>query len=243
MQEQRPTRQVTAQAGQSGDRWAMVDACLHWYYPPVQVVTWILTTGRIKGQCLVTWRPQDLQADALAGIDAVIALGAAHPAGPVVDLTAAVAELPRATVAALLGSAPPGGTVLADRTRPRQAVVFTPAARVTAHQRHAHKYRRVHVAPAGRFYFRGEGGMPTGVSAGNLYELRVELGRCDRSVLRHHCPKEDVSRWIRDVLRDRHLAEAVGAIERTIEPSAPAALVEAARLALLALLQQQDPTG
>jgi hydroxymethylpyrimidine pyrophosphatase-like HAD family hydrolase len=196
-----------------------------------------------KGHCLVTWRPQDLQADAIAGIDAVVALATPQPAGPVVDLTAAVADLPRATVAGLLNHAPAGDAVLADRSRPRQAVVFTPAARVTAHHRHAHKYRVFRVAAAERFHFRSEGNAATGASAGNLHELRIELGRCDRGVLRHHCPNGDLSRWVREVLHDPHLAQAVAAIERAVEPSAPAALVEAARLALLALLQQHDPTG
>jgi len=191
-----------------------------------------------KGHCLVTWLPQDLPGAALAGIDAVIALGAPEPAAPLVDLVAAVADLPRAAVAGLLQSAPAGTAVLADRTRPRRVVVFTPAPRLTPHERHAHKYGRVPVDPARRFYFRGHGDIPTGVSAGNLPELRTVLARCERDVLRHHCPNGDLSRWIREVFHDPHLAEQVAAIEHTIQPATPAALVEAARLDLLARLQQ-----
>ena len=82
------------------------------------------STPSDKGYLLVTWQPEELSAQALAGLDVVIALGSPEPPDPLVDLTAAVAELPRAEVARLL-QGPVGRAVLAWRAHPHQAVPFT----------------------------------------------------------------------------------------------------------------------
>ena len=43
---------------------------------------------------------------------------------------------------------------------------------------------------------------PPGRSPANLAELEAELGRCDRGVLRHHCPRHEFSGWVAGVFRD-----------------------------------------
>ena len=189
-----------------------------------------------KGYLLSTWRPEDLSGDALAGIDAVIALGSRHPGDPVVELTAAVAGLPRAVIARMLDG-PPGHAVLGWRAHPGQAVAFTVGSRHTPHLRHEHKYDRVGVEPGRRFYFRAEPNTPTGVVAANLLELEDELVRCERDVLRHHCPGHDFSRWIAGVFHQESLATVMAAAEAGVQDRSPAAVVEQARLALIAALQ------
>ena len=106
----------------------------------------------------------------------------AHPAPTTtfVDLTAAVAGMPRADIARLLDG-PPGRAVLAWRQHPRQPVAFTVGARVTAHLRHEHKYDQAGVEPAHRFHFRTEPDTPTGAVAANLTELEAELAAATRA--------------------------------------------------------------
>lgn len=189
-----------------------------------------------KGHCLVTWRPQDLSADALAGIDAVVALTSPRPSGVLVDITAAVADVPRTTIAGLL-TGEPGGAVLGSRERPGAPVAFCLAQRATSHLRHERKYGHKGVPPERRFYFHAAVGAATGAVAANLTDLEGELGRCDRAVLLHHCTRGDFSRWIDHVLHDPGLAVTVAAIEATVRAQSPAATVEAARVRLVATLQ------
>ena len=189
-----------------------------------------------KGHCLVTWRPQDLSASALAGIDAVIALTSPRPAGPMVDITAAVADVSRSVMAALL-SGGPGGAVLASRDHPGAPVAFHLGERATAHLRHEHKYGHRGVAPERRFYFHAGDGAATGAVAASLADLETELDRCDRAVVRHHCSRRDFSRWIAHVLHCQALATSVASLEATLSPESPGAMVDAVRVRLVATLQ------
>ena len=194
-----------------------------------------------KGYLLITWQPGELSADALLALDAVIALGSPDPASPLVDLTAAVADMPRAEIARLL-TGPNGRAVLAWRQRPREAVAFTLGPRITPHLRHEHKYGRSGVEPARRFHFRTEPDTPTGAIAANLAELQAELASCDGGVLRHHCPGHDFSRWVDGVFRDKTLAADLGTAEAAIAAQSHAAVVEQVRLALIATLQARRPS-
>ncbi len=193
-----------------------------------------------KGYLLITWRPQELSADAVAALDAVIALGSPHPAAPIVDLTAAVANMPRAEIARLLHG-PTGRAVMAWRDRPGQAVAITLGSRITPHLRHHHKYAHAGVDPTRQFHFRTQPDTPTGQVAANLDQLQAELVRCERGVLRHHCPNHDFSRWIAAVFHDQSLAADLAAAEARLRARSPAAVVEQVRLALIAALQARYP--
>ena len=189
-----------------------------------------------KGYLLVTWQPAELSADALLALDAVITLGSPRPESPFIDITAAVADMPRVEIARLL-TGPAGRAVLAWRQHPGRAVAFTLGSRTTAHLRHAHKYEQAGVEPARRFYFRTEPDTPTGAVAANLDELQTELARCDQGVLRHHCPRHEFSSWVAGVFRDEMLAADLAQLEATVLADSHAALVEQVRLALIATLQ------
>ena len=189
-----------------------------------------------KGYLLVTWQPEELSGEVAAALDAVIALGSPRPSDHLVDLTAAVADMPRAQIARLLDG-PTGRAVLAWRAHPRQAVAFTLGPRSTPHLRHEHKYNQAGVEHAHRFYFRTEADTPTGAIAANLPQLEDELARCDPGVLRHHCPGHDFSHWVASVFHDQPLADELTAAEAQLSAQSPAAIVEQMRLALIAALQ------
>ncbi len=154
------------------------------------------------------------------------------------DLTAAVAGLPRPDIARLL-SGPPGRAVLAWRQHPRGAVAFTIGPRGTPHLRHEHKYGQYGVEPGRRFYFRTEPDTPTGAVAANLAELEAELARCDVGVLRHHCPGQDFSHWVAGVFHDKALADGLLAAEASLPVQSPDAVANQVRLALIAALQER----
>ena len=79
----------------------------------------------------------------------------------------------------------------------------------------------------------------TGRVARSLADLEDVLSRCDRSVLRHHFPRHDFSRWVGDVLHDWVLAARLAAIEETIEEHSLAASVDKARLDLVGFLHEK----
>lgn len=190
-----------------------------------------------KGHCLVTWRPAKLSADALVGVDAVLALTNPAPQESLVDITAAVAGMPRAEIAGLL-TGPTGRCVVVQRASPGQAVVVRTGPRRTRHFRHDEKYSVTTVDPGRRFFVRDEDDRDRG-SVGNLVELEELLATCDRSVLRHHCGNRDLSRWVRDVFHDTRLASRLRAAEEVLDGGAPAAVAEAVRLDLIAALQRR----
>ena len=192
-----------------------------------------------KGYLLVTWRPEELSSEVPAALDAVIALTSPQPPDHLVDLTAAVADMPRAQIARLLDG-PTGRAVLAWRAHPHQAVTFTLGARSTPHLRHEHKYDHAGVERGRRFYFRTDADTLTGAVAANLAELEDEIVRCDPGVLRHHCPDHDFSRWVAAVFHDQTLAADLAAAEAQLPAQSPAAIAEQVRLALVAALQARQ---
>lgn len=189
-----------------------------------------------KGYCLVTWRPRELAVDVVASLDAVIAIGSADPDDAVVDLAAAVGEVPRVEVASLLtvGS---GTAVLTRRDAPHQAQAFVVAQRVTPHLRHTHKYDHRPLEGERGFHFRRSPTELTGALAANLAELEDEVSRCERAVLRHHCPRHDFSRWVADVFHDPGLADTLATAESSVTEASTAATVEQARLEVIGALQ------
>jgi hydroxymethylpyrimidine pyrophosphatase-like HAD family hydrolase len=189
-----------------------------------------------KGYLLITWQPEALSGEVAAALDAVIAVASPHPSPHLVDLAAAVADMPRAQIAQLLDG-PTGRAVLAWRARPHQATAFTPGSRRTPHLRHEHKYDHTGLEPDRRFYFRGADDTPTGAVAANLRELEAELVRCSPGVLRHHCPGHEFSRWIAEVFLDQSLAGSVAVAEARLSSDSPTAIVEQVRVALIAALQ------
>jgi hydroxymethylpyrimidine pyrophosphatase-like HAD family hydrolase len=189
-----------------------------------------------KGYLLVTWRPEDFANQVPAALDAVIALSSPQPSNHLVDLAAAVADMPRAQIARMLDG-PTGRAVLAWRALPHQAVTFTLGARSTPHLRHEHKYDHSGVDRDHRFYFRNEADTLTGAVAANLADLEDQLIRCERGVLRHHCPGHDFSQWVTGVFHDEPLAAELAVAEAQLCAHSPAAIVEQVRLALVAALQ------
>lgn len=192
-----------------------------------------------KGNCIVTWKPEDLLPDVAAGIDAVVALTGPDPSEGLVDITAAVSSMPRAAVARLL-TGRPGRGILAWRARPGRVGSFDLATRATPHVRHRRKYDLAGLPPERRFRFLDDQLAPTGAEAGNLEELATGLAGCNDDSLRHHCAQHDLSRWATDVLHDPWLAAALSTTESVLGPASTPEEVGRARATLLAAIRHRQ---
>ncbi len=190
------------------------------------------------GYCLITWQPGELPASVVASIETVLALASPAPDDAVVDLVAAVANQPKVAIANLL-TGPTGHVLVARRHTTEPPEVARLGSRRTAHTRHEHKYEAHGTRSDRSFWFRDDQDRPTGAVAGSLRDLENELTTCQRSVLRHHAPRRDFSRWIDNVFQVRDLAEVVRSIETRVEPTSPGAVVDAARLDLISALRSR----
>jgi hypothetical protein len=114
-----------------------------------------------------------------------------------------------------------------------------PAARETGHFRHEHKYSLAGTDGERAFHFRDRTDRLTGAVARNLNELEAELAGCSDAILRHHCPRHDLSRWVSEVFHDRTLAATLAGIEARVGPESSAVTVGSARLDLVGGLQER----
>ncbi len=177
---------------------------------------------RRPGTCLTTWRPGDLPANVLGGLDVVLDLGAEETAG-LPEWSRPARERP-----------PPGEALLSRRNGPGPRR-FTVSRRASPHARHLHKYIGVSLPHEQRFVFRSDAGA-TGREAGNVEEFHRELRRAEADVVRHHALHGDLSRWIADVLRDEVLAGTVRTAERALRHRASAYEIESLRTEVLAAI-------
>src|ERR1700693_2410194 len=167
-----------------------------------------------KGYMLVTYRPWELSSEALAGVDAMIAVAGGQQSGTgnIAKAMAGFAgEDPAEVMARLEEGAGPECALLASRGEKTRTLRV--GRRTTSHVRHWHKYATVELPSPTRFYFRrGPTGGIAGV-AGNLQEFHRELSHCDADVVLHHARSHDFSRWIQGVFRDSVLATTIATIE------------------------------
>jgi hypothetical protein len=166
------------------------------------------------GYCLISYRPDLIEPEPLALIDAVIALGPTAAASPfTTGLLAEVSRRDEAGVADLLRQVPRGGGLLVTHPRLGPPSVFSVGSRFTEHRRHLRKYAQVQLPDERAFHMRDGEDHVVGV-AGDFTDLVHLLQACPDSALEHHADHCDLSRWIGDVFADRSLAAAVAAIER-----------------------------
>lgn len=81
--------------------------------------------------------------------------------------------------------------------------------RVVPHIRHLHKYLRVPMPEAKRFYFHDLNGRPAGRSAASLWEFREAIRDIPVSSLQYHMKRGDFEQWLHNVLHDEELARRI----------------------------------
>lgn len=194
---------------------------------------------RLRGHCLVTYRPAQLAELSGNGVDyALLVAGERGVDLPSVQAVTDAAGIPRARVVPLLEDLQAGEALVVRCSHPAsvERVVFAP--RWVPHVRHWHKYASAHLPLPRRFYFRSPAGL-TGAVAGNMEEFHHEMRCASADTILQHARGGDFSRWAREVLKDLALATAFELSEQRLRAARDPAELEAARRELLTAIERR----
>jgi hypothetical protein len=103
---------------------------------------------------------------------------------------------------------------------------FRVARRETSHRRHVKKYATGRLPPERSFRFRGPDGA-LNLVAHNLETFTMLAKGVDDATWLHHLRNGDISRWLRDDIKDEELADEVRAVEGSDAVAARRAVLEA----------------
>ena len=190
--------------------WIVIDEAHH-LLPSTLDSASLTIPKELTGFALVTVHPDQVARAILSSINGIIAIGP-EPAKVIEQFSAGLGtKLPRPT----LPSAPrQSGEVivwlLSKSSQPVKVKVEPAKAEL---QRHKRKYAAGELEEDKSFYFRG----PTGklnLRAQNLKMFAQLAEGIDDETWVHHLKNGDYSRWLRDAVKDREIAEEVERIER-----------------------------
>jgi hypothetical protein len=163
---------------------------------------------------LVSYRLRDLDPRVLAAMESVMSTRDADADSARTLRALCNGRGEDAEWAAMLAAIPPDGAVLMPGLDEavRDPRPFRASIRQTQHVRHRHKYLDVPIRTGREFRFVfGDGS--SGPVARSLQELVDVLGAESTERIAQHIRRGDLSRWIREVLRDETLAASVTAQE------------------------------
>jgi hydroxymethylpyrimidine pyrophosphatase-like HAD family hydrolase len=142
-----------------------------------------------------------------------------------VRLIIAVGPKPRLAFeefAKAIGISPPGGEISGTATGEDDVVVWSPGAgdptpvhlkhASFVRRRHSRKYAQGELRPEDSFYFRGPH-EKLNLRAHNLQVFLSLAEGVDSATWLYHLRRGDYSRWVRDKIKDPHLAETIGEVE------------------------------
>ncbi len=186
--------------------WVLIDEAHH-LFPRGGSVAEAMFDFEWRGVCLITSDPEEVAPSVLAVAERVLATSVAA-------VTERLPLLPRDAV--------PGGELEADEaldiTRggggPPRVRRFRVAPRETTHRRHVRKYATGRLEPEHSFHFRGPDDR-LNLVAHNLETFTMLAEGVDDATWLHHFRSGDVSRWLRDAIKDAGLADEVQALERS----------------------------
>ena len=186
--------------------WVLIDEAHH-LFPRGGRVAEAMFDFEWRGVCLITSDPDQVAPSVLAVAERVLATSIAA-------VTERLPLLPRDAV--------PGGELDADEaldiTRSAGAPLrirrFRVAPRETTHRRHVRKYATGRLEPEHSFHFRGPDGR-LNLVAHNLETFTMLAEGVDDATWLHHFRSGDVSRWLREAIKDVGLADEVQALERS----------------------------
>lgn len=201
--------------------------------------------SRLKGHCLVTYRPEELAVLVTDEVDYVLVVAGSRGIDPAsVNALSTITRLPHEMLTRHLDTARGGQGLLIRLSEPQeiqiQCVSFSP--RWVSHVRHWHKYASARLPAARCFYFRGPTGL-TGAVAANMEEFHRALRCAPLASVRHHSKGGDFSRWVADVIQDDRLACALRLGERRLCLASSGTEAEAARSELMAAIETRYTTS
>jgi hypothetical protein len=208
--------------------WVMIDEA-HLLFPPGGSRSEAMFDFEWSGVCLVTNEPGEVAPEVVGVVGHVFSTSV---------------ETVTQTLPLLRPADVPGGPLEAGEAlsialregRPDTVVRFRGARRSTSHQRHVKKYATGKLPPERAFHFRGARGA-LDLVAHNLETFTMLAKGVDEETWLHHLRSGDVSRWLRDHIRDTELAAEVQHLEDSTDA------VESRRAALAAIARRYTPVA
>jgi hydroxymethylpyrimidine pyrophosphatase-like HAD family hydrolase len=187
--------------------WLLIDEAHHLF--PADRPAPLALPQKLQGVLLITVHPDHVAPAILALVNVVVAIGKA----PRETLEAfagarglAVPEMPAGDL--------PAGEAIAWRVEgPGTPVRFRGVVPRLERRRHRRKYADGELPPERSFYFRGPEGK-LNLRAQNLKMFLQVADGVDEATWLHHLRAGDVSRWLREAIKDPELADSVAALER-----------------------------
>jgi len=199
--------------------WLIVDEAPH-LFPTGGSWTEEVADLSESGVCLITDDPSTLAPEILAIARHVFST----------DVEAVTETLALVPPGALPGGPLETGEALSINLQDgaaRRVERFRVARRATAHKRHVKKYATGKLAPDRWFHFRGPRAA-LDLVAQNLENFTMLAKGVDQETWLHHLGNGDITRWLREQIRDPELADEVGALERETDAAATRRAVLAA---------------
>jgi hypothetical protein len=186
--------------------WLVIDEAHH-LLPSAWNGASLILPQEFPATILITVQPEHVAAEALQGIDYLLALG--NEADRVVaSFCKAVGE----PAPAAFDQSIDRGRALFWSRRSRELRMVSTIEPRQDRQRHSRKYAEGELGEDKSFYFRGPDGV-LNLRAQNLaFFLQLADGIDDRTWL-HHLRAGDYSRWLRDKIKDDELADDVASTE------------------------------
>jgi hydroxymethylpyrimidine pyrophosphatase-like HAD family hydrolase len=198
------TRLAALRATAGRPHWILVDEAHALLADPAAAAA--LAGG--AGAIYVTSDPLALPGSALAGVDAVIALGEAPE-----ETAAAIARAAGEAAPAVHGSRRPGDALAWLRRGGGAAWVRPARAAPTEDRRHRRQPAVAELPPDRSFYFRGPHAR-LNLRAQTLPLFLQLADGVDEDTWTHHLARGDYSVWLRKCVEDDELADEVAAVER-----------------------------
>ncbi len=186
--------------------WLIIDEAHH-LLPRERAEAELTVPHGMKGILMITVHPEHVSSETLGSVDVAVAIG----------------KTPRQTLTSFAAaqnlSAPevepedlPTGEGLAWRPASGgNPVRFHGVIPREERRRHRRKYAEGELPPDRSFYFRGPQGA-LNLRAQNLKLFLQVADGVDQATWRHHFESGDVSRWLRDAIKDPELAEQVATL-------------------------------
>lgn len=194
--------------------WLLVDEAHHLL--PATRADWPWhARGLPAGLILLTVHPSRLPINVLRGVGTAVVVGD-HADATLDELARALDQPPPATPGAVDGA---DAVLWRPGSADAQGLIVHPS--TAARHRHRRKYARGELGPDKSFWFTGPDGALR-LRAQNLM-LFLQIGDgVDEATWLHHVRAGDVSRWLRDAVKDTELADQVAEVERDTALSADA---------------------
>jgi haloacid dehalogenase-like hydrolase/Helicase HerA, central domain len=192
--------------------WLVIDEAHH-LLPSAWESAPLILPREFGANVLITVSSEHVAAEALQGIEYVLALGAEadHEIASFCRVVGEPAPAP-------FGREPDRGHALFWNRRSGKLVAVSTVPPRRDRQRHVRKYAEGELGEDKSFYFRGPEGALKLRAQNLMMFLQIAEGIDDRTWV-HHLRAGDYSRWLRDKVKDSELADEVAGIESDGAPT------------------------